>query len=100
EQSDIAECLRSLLKQEQADVRIIVVNDHSTDDTGRIADSFAAADSRVTVIHDPPLRSGWLGKHNAMQSALNYVTTEFVLLTDADVIFQPSCISTATADLE
>ncbi len=100
EQADIADCLHSLLRQEKTDLKIIVVNDHSEDDTGRIADGFVAADSRVTVIHDPPLRSGWLGKHNAMQSALDYVATEFVLLTDADVIFQPSCISTGTAELE
>jgi glycosyltransferase involved in cell wall biosynthesis len=100
EEADIAGCLRSLLGQEKIDLRIVVVNDHSEDDTGRIANGIAAEDSRVTVIHDPPLRSGWLGKHNAMQSALEHADTAFVLFTDADVIFQPPCLSTAIAELE
>jgi chlorobactene glucosyltransferase len=100
EQADLADCLQSLLRQEKLELRVIVVNDHSTDETGRIAERFAAVDSRLEVIHDPPLRAGWLGKHNAMQSALEHVHTEFTLLTDADVLFQPSCIATAVAELE
>jgi glycosyltransferase involved in cell wall biosynthesis len=76
------------------------VNDHSTDQTGRIMDGIAATDPRVTVLHDPVLRDGWLGKHNAMQTALEHVTTEFVLLTDADVVFHPTCLATGIAELK
>ena len=100
EQADIAECLQSLLNQKEVDLRILVVNDHSDDDTGSIADRIAATDSRVTVLHNPELRPGWLGKHNAMQTALEHVTTEFVLMTDADVIFDPTCVAIAVAELE
>ncbi len=100
EEADIGACLRSLVSQENVDLRIIAVNDYSEDQTGHIMDEIAAEHPRVTVIHNPPLRPGWLGKHNAMQTALEKVETEFVLLTDADVIFQPSCLSLATAELE
>jgi len=100
EEADIGACLRSLAAQENVELRIIAVNDHSEDQTGRIMDQVASEHPCVTVIHDPSLRPGWLGKHNAMQTALEQVETEFVLLTDADVIFQPSCLSLATAELD
>jgi len=100
EEADIGACLRSLAAQENVVNRIIAVNDHSEDQTGRIMDQVASEHPCVTVIHDPPMRPGWLGKHNAMQTALEQVETEYVLLTDADVIFQPSCLSLATAEVE
>jgi chlorobactene glucosyltransferase len=100
EQADVAACLRSLLAQEGVELRVLAVNDHSEDSTGRIMDEVAATDPRLSVIHDPPLQPGWLGKHNAIQAALERVETEYVLLTDADVVFHPSCLSLAAAELE
>jgi glycosyltransferase involved in cell wall biosynthesis len=100
EHGDVAACLRSLLAQEGVELRVIAVNDHSEDATGRIMDEVAATDPRLTVIHDPPLRPGWLGKHNALQTALERAETEYVLLTDADVHFHPSCLSLAATELE
>ena len=100
EAEDIEQCLRSLLAQDHGNLKVIAVNDHSDDDTPQIIDRIAAEDSRLVVIHDPPLQPGWLGKHNAMQTALEHVSSELVLLTDADVKFEPSCISAAVAELE
>lgn len=100
EEADVEACLRSLLAQDCESLTVIVVNDHSTDATPQIIDRVAADDSRLKVIHDPQLREGWLGKHNAMQSAFELVDSEYVLLTDADVEFQPHCLSTAIAELE
>ncbi len=97
---DIARCLRSLLRQDYPGLRIIVVNDHSDDETPRIINDIAAEDSRLFVIHDPPLQTGWLGKHNALQVALGHVDSDLVLLTDADVEFHPSCVSVSVAELE
>ena len=39
------------LRRAQPDVDVIVVDDHSPDGTGRIADELAAADPRVQVLH-------------------------------------------------
>lgn len=100
EAEDIAQCLRSLLAQDHANLKVIVVNDHSDDDTPQIIDRIAAEDSRLIVIHNPPLQSGWLGKHNAMQAALEHVDSGLLVLTDADVQFEPACISFAVAELQ
>src|SRR5262249_6948782 len=56
EEQDLEQSLRSVLSQPGIDLRVIVINDHSTDRTGLIADQMAAADPRITVIHNPELR--------------------------------------------
>jgi hypothetical protein len=99
EQRDLAAALRSVLAQEGVQLQIIVVNDHSSDSTGEIADSIAESDERVSVIHDPPLPPGWLGKTNAMEQGARAATGEFIVFTDADVIHQPRCFGTAIAEL-
>src|SRR5437870_495265 len=66
EEQDIEEALRSVLGQKGVDLHVIVVNDHSTDRTGAILRRLAEEDSRITVVENPPLKAGWLGKPNAM----------------------------------
>jgi chlorobactene glucosyltransferase len=100
EAEDIERCLRSLLAQDCQNLKVIVVNDGSDDDTPQIIDRVAAEDSRLVVIHNPPLHAGWLGKHNAMQAAMEHVDSELIVLTDADVDFSPACISSAVGELQ
>lgn len=47
----LAACLESITGQSFTDWELIVVDDGSPDETGKIADSFASADSRIKVIH-------------------------------------------------
>lgn len=47
----LKKCVRSLLKQSLSDIRIILINDGSTDHSGKICDNFARLDARVQVIH-------------------------------------------------
>jgi chlorobactene glucosyltransferase len=94
EEQDIASSLRSVLNQEGADLEVIIVNDHSTDRTGDIIDEIVRADTRVRVLHNPPLTPGWLGKCNAMQYGATKASGDFLLFTDADIIHMPGCFST------
>ncbi|MEQ9409728.1 MAG: glycosyltransferase [Fuerstiella sp.] len=100
ESRDIGTCLESLLAQDYPKLQIVAVNDHSDDDTGSVMDQLAARDDRLTVIHHPVLKPGWLGKHNAMQAAYERTDADFILLTDADVEFAPGCLSAAIAEAE
>ena len=47
----LAECIRSILAQSYQHFVLILVDDGSTDDSGRVCDDFAHRDSRVKVIH-------------------------------------------------
>ena len=92
---DLAAALHSILAQEGVHLEVTVVNDHSTDRTGAIADAIARTDPRVRVIHDPPLPPGWLGKSNAMQQGAAGATGDYLLFADADVLHAPTCFATA-----
>ncbi len=45
-------CLDSFLNQTHQDWELIAVNDHSTDDSSKILDSYSAKDERITVLHN------------------------------------------------
>ena len=100
EAADIGRSIASILAQEDVNLEVIIVNDHSTDQTGAIADAAAAADRRVKVIHDPDLPPGWLGKCNAMQQAAALARNDLLLFSDGDIIHHPRCLATACDELE
>ena len=76
--------LESVLAQTLEDLRVIVVDDGSTDDTGTIADTMAAIDPRVVVHHQPNR-----GIVDALNAGLALCTAEFVGRIDADDIAYP-----------
>jgi glycosyltransferase involved in cell wall biosynthesis len=100
EEQDLAQALQSVLQQEDVELEVIVVNDHSTDRTGAIADLAADADPRMKVIHDPELSPGWLGKCNAMQKGVSVSSGDVLLFMDADITHHPRCFVTALAEME
>lgn len=91
----LADCLRSILAQDYGQFEVIAVNDRSTDRTGAILETLAKSDDRLQVIagEEPP--AGWLGKPYAMQQALNHARGEWILATDADMIFDQTALRTA-----
>lgn len=84
----ITECLESLLNQTFSDFCILAVNDASTDNTGKILETYAAKDARLRVYHLPQNQ----GEPAVMQFAmdmLNYMNVEYVARMDADDICVP-----------
>jgi glycosyltransferase involved in cell wall biosynthesis len=49
----LGETLDSIVTQRGVEMEIIIVDDGSTDDSGRILDAYASRDARVRVIHQP-----------------------------------------------
>ncbi len=47
----IKECLESIINQTYRNIEIILVDDGSTDNSGKICDEYAKIDSRIKVIH-------------------------------------------------
>lgn len=72
-------CICSILKQTQQDIQLILVDDGSTDGSGRLCDAFAAKDDRVVVIHQKNA-----GVSAARNAALNIAAGKYVGFVDAD----------------
>lgn len=75
-----------VLEKLNADFEVIIVDDGSSDDTGKIAAELAAGDDRVKVVHHP--RN--LGYGAALQSGFAAATKELVFYTDGDGQFDIS----------
>ena len=96
EAAHIEESLRSLLAQDLSSLQIVAVNDRSADATGAIMDNLAAErPERLRVIHIKELPAGWVGKPHAMTTAAATCDTEWLLFTDADVVFAPEVLRRA-----
>jgi glycosyltransferase involved in cell wall biosynthesis len=102
EAESIRDTLRQLLGLGYSNYEIIAVNDRSTDCTGEIMDEVAASQTRglLRVIHLTQLPSGWLGKTHAMWMAGQQATGDWLLFTDADVLFKPESVGRAIAYAE
>lgn len=98
EQEMLPATLDSLLKLYYPDFEVILVDDDSDDSTGAIADEWEQSDvarGKLRVIHNHHLPPGWRGKVHAMSLAANAATGEWILSTDADVVFHPSLLRQA-----
>jgi glycosyltransferase involved in cell wall biosynthesis len=103
EEADIEQTLVQLLELDYPDYEIIAIDDRSTDRTGEIMDRVAAiqqAEGRLRVIHIRELPSGWLGKAHAMWTGAKQATSDWLLFTDADVLFKPDSLRRALAYAE
>lgn len=87
----IGGAVESLLRQDYpGDLRVIVVDDASSDgttDAARAGAARAGAVERLSIVAAPPLPPGWSGKlwavHNGVAAAGD---RRYVLLTDADIV--------------
>ena len=81
----LTECLESLLNQTFSDFCIIAVNDTSTDNTGKVLETYAAKDARLRVYHLPQ-NQGEPAVMQFVMDMLNYMNVEYVARMDADDI--------------
>ncbi len=89
--------IASLVGQTFPDLEVIALNDRSTDGTGAVLDSLKQIHARLTVIHLDSLPEGWVGKTHALYLGSRRAQGEWLLFTDADVIFHPQCLEAAVA---
>jgi glycosyltransferase involved in cell wall biosynthesis len=96
EAETIEAAVKSLLLQDYPGLKVILVNDRSTDNTGEIIERLAT-DKRVTALQVRELPENWLGKVHAQSVALAEVDAEWVLFTDADIHFKAGALKKAVA---
>ncbi|TFW02986.1 glycosyltransferase [Oxalobacteraceae bacterium OM1] len=95
EAETIEPALRSLLALDYPDLEIIAIDDRSTDATPAILDRLAADNPHLRVLHIRELPPGWLGKNHALHLGAQHASGEYLIFTDADVVFEPSALRRA-----
>jgi hopene-associated glycosyltransferase HpnB len=96
----IQRSLRSLLSQDYAgSFNVFLVDDNSSDGTGDLAREIG--DPRLTVVTGAPRPAGWSGKLWAVrQGVARAADADMILLSDADIIHDPSHLRTLVAQME
>ena len=117
EEEIIEQALNTLLALDYDNYEVIAVNDRSTDRTGEIMEQIAELKSKsppclcqkrgdkdgtrsYRAVHHSELPPGWMGKTHAMWTAANEATGDWLLFTDADVLFKPDSLRRALAYAE
>ena len=92
EEESIEQAVTQLINQDYHDFEVIVVNDRSTDRTGGILAELDIKYPQLKVITITNLPPNWLGKNHAIYQGVKYATGEWLLFTDADVMFSPDSL--------
>jgi chlorobactene glucosyltransferase len=98
EERVIDQSVRAFLAQDYGNFEVIVVNDRSTDATG--TDLHSIEDPRLTIIDGSETPAGWLGKPWALEQGALRARGELLLFVDADLIYAPSALRAAVAEIE
>ncbi len=99
EESSIGACLRSLSSQSYKNIEILVLDDHSSDSTWDIINSYARKDVRIRALKGASLPDGWNGKNYALQQLSESAKGEYYLLTDADTEHSVDSVSFAYTNI-
>jgi glycosyltransferase involved in cell wall biosynthesis len=93
EETYLGDCLESVARQTYPNLKILVVDDRSTDRTGEIARRFASEDPRIRVLTIDHLPAGWTGKTHALHYAATTSEGEWLWFLDADTRHAPEALS-------
>lgn len=83
------DCIDSILAQTYPNVELILVNDGSKDNSGKICDQYASIHPNITVIHS---KNG--GQSAARNKGLDQAHGEFIMFVDSDDFIDNNTIET------
>lgn len=80
-------CIESVVNQTYRNLQIILVDDGSTDTSGRLCDSYADGDNRIKVIHKD---NG--GLSDARNAGIDVATGNYIMFVDSDDWIREDCV--------
>jgi len=75
----LKKCIKSLVEQTYDNIEILLINDGSTDNSGKIIDQYSKSDNRIKVIHK---ENGGYG--SVLEYAINNMKSNYFLICDPD----------------
>ncbi|AGK57590.1 hyaluronan synthase [Hyphomicrobium denitrificans 1NES1] len=90
------DCVSSILSQDVENLRVLIIDNGSTDDSVDVARRLAAEDDRVHVVHFETNR----GPQAAYNYGIDWASADYFLLIDADDVLAPGALARAIALLE
>lgn len=87
----LSQCLTSALKQKGINLEFILINDGSTDNSGKVADIFKEADNRIIVVHQENR-----GLSKARNKGIALARGKYLLFLDSDDWLEPDSYLTFT----
>lgn len=96
----IRRCVESALASTYPRLEVIVVDDHSTDDTAAIVQSLAARDGRLRVVTPPALPADWFGKQWACAAGARSAAGDVLGFMDADTWQSPDLITRVVSAMQ
>lgn len=94
-QEYLKRCIDSILNQEFQNYELILADDGSTDDSGKLCDQYAAVDSRIRTIHKPNT-----GVSDTRNQALNIARGTYIQFVDSDDWISPESTSLMIRSME
>jgi hypothetical protein len=92
--------LAAVLANCGVEFEVVVLDDHSTDDTAKIILETAARDPRVRLELAPPLPAGWCGKQHACHILAQLARHPLLVFIDADVRLAPDALNRMAGFME
>ena len=92
----ITPCLRSLRGQDYPNYEIVVLDDHSEDETARVVLDLGWSrdpNSPRRLVEGRPLPAGWVGKNWACHQLAGAARGQYLLFTDADTAHAPGALA-------
>lgn len=75
----VKECIESVIQQTYKDLEVIIIDDGSTDNSGKICDQYAELDRRIMVIHQKNQ-----GVSAARNKGLDIAKGDYIVFVDSD----------------
>jgi glycosyltransferase involved in cell wall biosynthesis len=92
----LRDCVTSITSQDVADLRVLIIDNGSTDDSLEVAKELARCDERITIVHHPKN----LGQKHAYNEAIDWAASRYFVIVDADDVLAEGALSRAVSVMD
>jgi glycosyltransferase involved in cell wall biosynthesis len=92
----LRDCAMSVLSQDIRDLRVLIIDNASTDNSPEVAQQLATEDSRIEVV----AHQRNLGQHASFNEAIDWASSRYFLILCADDLLVPGSLARAASLME